>query len=88
MLDEGDKQLYQLNSQTGMKYSHTWGTKFFSVCLKHNSLQLWPIQPSSPTIKELHGWDSNSQRGNAALPVSTDILPSSVIPGITYNLTG
>ena len=43
-LVEGDEQLDQPNSQTTFWIQH-----------KHNSFLLGPIQPSSPTTKELHG---------------------------------
>ena len=40
--------------------------KFFGFNRKHNSFSLGPIQPSSPTAKELHGysilWQSSSWR--------------------------
>ena len=31
-------------------------TRLFWVCHKHNRLPLGPIQPSSPSTKELHGY--------------------------------
>ena len=53
-LVEGDKQLDQSNSQSCMESFHA-SAAYFSSCHKHNSLPLGPIQPSSPSTKELHG---------------------------------
>ena len=49
-LVEGDEQQSNLRGTLPCMF---W--IFFSVCQKHNSLPLGPIQPSSPSTKELHG---------------------------------
>ena len=43
------------NSQTRMEYCHVSAAYFVRICHKHNSLPLEPIQPSSPSTKELQG---------------------------------
>ena len=55
-LVEGDKQLDQSNSQTCMEWCHASSAYFWGVCHKHSSFLLGPIQPSSPTTKELHAY--------------------------------
>ena len=53
-LVEGDKQQDWPNSQACMEWYHLSTAYFVSICHKHNSLPLGPIQPSSHSTKELH----------------------------------
>ena len=50
----------EVNNQIGPTVKHEWNVSMyllhiFCICRKHNSLPLGPIQPSSPSTKELHG---------------------------------
>ena len=51
----GDEYDNRHQCQTCMECCHACATKSFVGCLKHNSLQLGPIKPSSPYTKELYG---------------------------------
>ena len=51
----GDEQLDRPNSQTRMEWYRVCVAYFVWIRHKHNSLPLGPIQPSSPSTKELHG---------------------------------
>ena len=42
-----------VNSSSSSRYSLHWN--FLGSYHKHNNLPLGPIQPSSPSTKELHG---------------------------------
>ena len=48
-----------MNNWIGPTVKHVWNIamhmlEFFSLCQKHNSLSLGPIQPESASTKELH----------------------------------
>ena len=53
-LVEGDELTDWPKSQTGREQCYACAAYFLWVCHKHNSLPPGPIQPSSPSTKELH----------------------------------
>ena len=54
-LIEGDEQMDQAKNQTSVECCNVHMLHIFWFCHKHNGLLLVPIQPSSPSTKELHG---------------------------------
>ena len=53
-LVEGDEQLDRPNSQTCMEWYDVSAAYFVWICHKHNCFPLGPIEPSSPSTRELH----------------------------------
>ena len=75
-----DVQLDRPRTETCMEYWHTCAAYFFGL-LKHNSLPLGTIQPSSPSSSlELHAWTSVNDRR----PLSVRSLVWILAPDIIY----
>ena len=55
MFKHGDEQLDRPNSQPTMELYHAHVVYFLGFNINTTAFQLGPIQPSSPTTKELHG---------------------------------
>ena len=48
-------ELFNRMRWTSMEWCNACALEPFSICHRHNSLPLGPIQPSSPSAKKLHG---------------------------------